>query len=208
MMTQQDMVVMQQELDIDDGCGYWNIPKTAEEVRKLEHIAFRNPMWLPSFVYKDVLRTMFSSNLKEWDELVKEYTEDRPADPCENAVLSQDVLLVWGEDDPMAPLATGKMLQEHFGDRCRLVVLRGARHMAHAQYPKEFNHLVADFLLSTDGSVRSNRRSFVVEHRVYKERQEGQSNGEEEPPSLEPVSERDMEAVGEVEAHMKRGAGV
>ena len=111
MMTQQDMVVMQQELDIDDGRGYWNIPKTAREVKKLEHIAFRNPMWLPSFIYKDVLRTMFSANLKEWDELVKEYTEDRPADPNKNAVLSQDVLLIWGEDDPMAPLATGKMLQ-------------------------------------------------------------------------------------------------
>lgn len=54
----------------------------------------------------------------------------------------------------------------HFGERCRLVVFRKARHMAHAQYPKEFNSLLADFLLpdiACVASVHASQRSILIE---------------------------------------------
>eukprot|EP00271_Cylindrocystis_brebissonii_P003939 TRINITY_DN15220_c0_g1_i1.p1 TRINITY_DN15220_c0_g1~~TRINITY_DN15220_c0_g1_i1.p1 ORF type:complete len:519 (-),score=77.45 TRINITY_DN15220_c0_g1_i1:97-1653(-) len=163
MMTRADLVKMQQELGIDDGNGFWKLPSLPGEVRKLEQIAFRNPMWLPDVMYQDVINAMFAENQKEWNELLYEYTIDRPDDPADNPRLTQNVLLTWGEDDPMAPLSFGKDLQRHFGENCRLVVIKRAKHMAHAQHPREFNHLIMDFLLSPSCEVHSGKVATVLQ---------------------------------------------
>lgn len=56
-------------------------------------------------------QVLFSTNIKEWNELIYHYTVDRPDEPSRNPVLGQPTLLVWGQDDPMAPLRFGEQLQ-------------------------------------------------------------------------------------------------
>lgn len=58
-------------------------------------------------------QVLFSTNLKEWNELIYHYTVDRPDDPSRNPMLGQQTLLVWGQDDPMAPLRFGEQLQRY-----------------------------------------------------------------------------------------------
>eukprot|EP00270_Netrium_digitus_P016549 TRINITY_DN5952_c0_g1_i6.p1 TRINITY_DN5952_c0_g1~~TRINITY_DN5952_c0_g1_i6.p1 ORF type:complete len:452 (+),score=124.87 TRINITY_DN5952_c0_g1_i6:25-1356(+) len=162
MMTRADMAKMQEELGIDDGHGFWKLPSTPQDVRQLEAIAYKNPMALPDFIFADIVNVMFRvNNRPEWERLIHHYTVDRPDDPCQNSKLLQDVLLIWGESDPMAPLRFGLELQEHLGELCQLAVIKSAKHMAHAQYPSEFNHLVADFLLSEDASIHGGRHCVV-----------------------------------------------
>lgn len=63
------------------------------------------------------------------------------------ARIAQPTLLVAGERDPLAPPRTmERMAQAIRGSR--LVVLPGAGHLAHLEYPAAFNAAVADFLRS------------------------------------------------------------
>jgi pimeloyl-ACP methyl ester carboxylesterase len=54
-------------------------------------------------------------------------------------------LLVWGELDPLVPLAHGTLLA-HAIRRARLVVIRDAAHNPMADRPAEFNRILLDFL--------------------------------------------------------------
>jgi pimeloyl-ACP methyl ester carboxylesterase len=54
-------------------------------------------------------------------------------------------LLVWGENDPLTPVADGRLMAEMIPD-ARLEVLPGAAHNPMADRPREFNRLLVGFL--------------------------------------------------------------
>lgn len=66
--------------------------------------------------------------------------------------ISQPALLVWGEGDPVTPLAHGRKLNRAMQDS-RLVIFRRCGHMPMEERPREFAEVVTNFL----GAVRAAR---------------------------------------------------
>jgi haloalkane dehalogenase len=65
------------------------------------------------------------------------------------AALGVPALLIWGEDDPFAPLAGARRLQRELGD-ARLEVVPGTGHFVFDDAPEATAALVADFLRELD----------------------------------------------------------
>lgn len=63
----------------------------------------------------------------------------------DTARIAAPTLLVAGEKDPLAPPKTMERMQQQIAGS-RLVVLPGAGHLAHLEYPAAFNAAVRDFL--------------------------------------------------------------
>lgn len=64
--------------------------------------------------------------------------------------LRMPALVVWGENDPIAPLSDGKRLAQEAG--ARLVVVNGALHMPFLQAPEEVGKDVREFLQPAGGT--------------------------------------------------------
>ncbi|CAI7873269.1 unnamed protein product, partial [Closterium sp. NIES-53] len=124
---------------------------TVAELRQAQHAAFEGTFWAPAFLYRDLLKVLFSGSRTQQQLCLEEYIRDRPLNPWLNPVLKQEVLIVCGRKDPIAPLPFGKMLLHHLGVSSRLVLVNDARHMPHAQCPKEFSSLVRYFLHAPHG---------------------------------------------------------
>jgi len=59
--------------------------------------------------------------------------------------IAAPTLLVWGEDDPLTPVADGRLIRELVPD-ARLEILRGASHNPMADRPDAFNNVLVGFL--------------------------------------------------------------
>lgn len=77
-----------------------------------------------------------------WAMLASPWDGDLPE---QSGAIAVPTLLVWGDRDPIAPLAEGRRLERAL-PRARLVVFPGAGHAPAEEQPAEFNHLVNDFL--------------------------------------------------------------
>lgn len=77
-----------------------------------------------------------------WAMLASPWDGDLPE---QTGAIAAPTLLVWGDRDPIAPLAEGLRLERDL-PRARLVVFPGAGHVPHEERPAEFNQLVNDFL--------------------------------------------------------------
>ncbi|GJP86680.1 hypothetical protein CLOP_g16673 [Closterium sp. NIES-67] len=86
------------------------LPSTVAELRRAQHAAFEGAFWAPAFVYRDLLKVLFSGNRSQQQRCLDEFISDRPQDRTLNPVLKQEVLIVCGRKDPIAPLPFGKML--------------------------------------------------------------------------------------------------
>ncbi|CAI5535895.1 unnamed protein product [Closterium sp. Naga37s-1] len=86
------------------------LPETVAELRQAQHAAFEGTFWAPAFLYRDLLKVLFSGSRTQQQHCLDEYIRDRPLNPWLNPVLKQEVLIVCGRKDPIAPLPFGKML--------------------------------------------------------------------------------------------------
>jgi len=59
--------------------------------------------------------------------------------------IAAPALLVWGDRDPITPLAEGRRLERDL-PRAHLVVFPGAGHVPQEERPAAFNRLVSEFL--------------------------------------------------------------
>lgn len=64
------------------------------------------------------------------------------------------VLIVWGDRDPIIPVAHGRSAHEAIRGS-RLEIFEGAQHFPHAEQPDRFAEAVAEFLATTDGTRRA-----------------------------------------------------
>ena len=60
-------------------------------------------------------------------------------------LITQPVLLIWGEHDAEVPLRDGERLHDSIPD-ARLIVFRRCGHLPQEEYPREFAALVSDFV--------------------------------------------------------------
>ncbi|KAI3925306.1 hypothetical protein MKX01_035423 [Papaver californicum] len=105
----------------------------------------RFPIYIPEFLLKDFLNILCNENRKERLELLKGTIVGKE-DVISILPLQQEVLLVWGEDDPIFPLEKGYELKKLIGDKVRMEVMLKTSHTPQIENPKQFNNIVMKFL--------------------------------------------------------------
>ena len=59
------------------------------------------------------------------------------------------MLFVWGDADPVFPLANARAMVDELGPRARLAIIPGAKLFAHEDHPEDFAASARPFLEST-----------------------------------------------------------
>nr|XP_043607854.1 2-hydroxy-6-oxo-2,4-heptadienoate hydrolase-like isoform X1 [Erigeron canadensis] len=113
------------------------IPATLEGLKKMFSIGFHKVPWLPDFVYRDILETMFS-NRKEKKELLEELVvSDKDASLDTN--YSQMIHLLWGDDDKIFDLNHAMTMKRQLGDKTTLEWIKDAGHLVPLEKSSEYN---------------------------------------------------------------------
>ncbi len=129
------------------------VPRDAEGVRALLGLAYAHPPFLPDFVLGQAQSGLYSDYRYEKVALLDALLDDldelrgRP-DP------SAEALLIWGDEDPVFPLAIARRLARRL--RARLAVIEDTRHAPNLERPARFNEVLLSFLNAParDGSER------------------------------------------------------
>lgn len=120
------------------------VPDEPRDVRRLVELAYYKPPSTPGFVLADVYRNGFLDHVDEKHALVAEL--ERRIGQIGEWTLPQPTLLLWGEHDPLFPVAVGERLAAAIGDHARLEVIADASHAPNLEQPERFNDLVSAFL--------------------------------------------------------------
>ncbi|KAI3955707.1 hypothetical protein MKW98_006067 [Papaver atlanticum] len=115
-------------------------------IRLINHKKF--PIYIPDFLLNDVLNKLCNENRKEKLELLRGTTVGKE-DIASILPLQQEVLIVWGEDDPIFPLEKGYELKELIGNKVTMEVMLKASHTPQSETPKQFNDIVMKFLVES-----------------------------------------------------------
>lgn len=123
------------------------MPRSTKMVRKLVGLAvYRQPLFVPEFILKDVLKNIYSDNVKEKTELIEGlYLGSKE---FQLTPLPQDVLIVWGEHDRIFPLNKAYEIQKRLGENVRIEIVKNTGHVPNAEHPQRFNEILLSFLLN------------------------------------------------------------
>jgi pimeloyl-ACP methyl ester carboxylesterase len=119
------------------------IPQDWRAVRRLMHLVFYRPPWLPPWVYRDVKKEVFSKNREEQLIMLAEL-RGRETDFFQRDWSNTQALVLWGEHDPVFPPALGAALSETLD--AEFIVFEKAGHGPNLEHPRRFNKLVLQWL--------------------------------------------------------------
>jgi len=144
-----------QRSDIDAICRRFNVenieelfaPANAGGMKKLMYLASGKKSLLPAFIFKEFYKEMYGANLKNKRKLIKATLGRMEEYSAHEYVIDVPILLIWGSNDGVVPLARGQQLKEYLGDSCSLHVIKNGAHMPNMNKTKEFNRIVEAFLL-------------------------------------------------------------
>ncbi|KAM7482286.1 hypothetical protein LguiB_006869 [Lonicera macranthoides] len=126
------------------------LPQTADKLRELMKFSFVRPVkGVPSYFLSDYIDVMCRDYLLEKRELLQAILKDRHLSNLPK--ITQNTLIIWGEEDQIFPLELGIRLQRHIGERARLVVIKNAGHAVNLEKAKEFAKHLKEFLF--DGTT-------------------------------------------------------
>ncbi len=120
------------------------IPDTAEGVQRLLRVALADPPRLPKWVARDLLGSYLSAHPEEQEALLDELIRLRTERGVEGGTMPPEMLVIWGENDPIFPVPIAEKLAAHAG--AELHVLPGAAHTPSIDVPVAFNAVVRGFL--------------------------------------------------------------
>ncbi len=141
--TQQDHDEMLVRMGLQD-ISELILPADAEGVGRLLDLAYHEPPWVPGFVKEDVLRSGIQAQLPQKRALLAELGRLRDEGPPPAWTVTPPTLVVWGEHDPLFPLAHGRKLATSLG--ADLVVIDRASHGPNLERPEAFNAALGAFL--------------------------------------------------------------
>ncbi|KAF2294683.1 hypothetical protein GH714_015435 [Hevea brasiliensis] len=101
--------------------------------------------WLPDFFLQEFINVLGNNNRKEKLELV-EHLLAKKAD-TDLPILTQETLLIWGDQDNVFPVHLAHQLQRHLGPKSRVEIIKDTGHAANIESPDAVNTLIASFLL-------------------------------------------------------------
>jgi len=136
------------------------LPTTIEDVRLLIRANFQRPMRLPVFVLRDLLRVARRDAVPREELLRRLVYGDEHFDERLAAVTAR-TLVVWGQTDPLTPLALGERIVANVPG-ARLVVFDDCAHSPNVERPERFNPCLRDFLRLPDAVIESPARVSAV----------------------------------------------
>jgi pimeloyl-ACP methyl ester carboxylesterase len=111
-------------------------------------LAYHRPPPLPGFVSRDVYRNLFIRYKEEKVHLLANLWADREQYADGEWDVQHDILVVWGEKDPLFPVSVGERLVDAIGSRARFTVIPRASHAPNLEKPRLFNKHLKHFLNS------------------------------------------------------------
>ncbi|KAH1055065.1 hypothetical protein J1N35_033130 [Gossypium stocksii] len=124
------------------------VPKKPDDLRLLVNLStFKQSTlnWVPDFLLRQFITLMYDHCRKEKIELA-DYLVQKKADPNLH-VLTQETLIIWGDQDKVFPLELAYNLQRHLGKNSRLEIIKNVGHAANLESPDELNKLIFSFVI-------------------------------------------------------------
>lgn len=100
---------------------------------------------IPDLFLWEYIRTKEVKNRIQKEELLENLMSGDGDAPL--STLSQETLLVWGEQDNVFPKHFAYQLQRMLGPKVKLEILKESGHAANVDSPKELNDLIISFIL-------------------------------------------------------------
>ncbi|KAJ0075265.1 hypothetical protein Patl1_33696 [Pistacia atlantica] len=125
------------------------VPQSPQDLRLLVNLSVSNQYlinWAPDFMLRQFIKIMYDSHRKQKQELA-EYLLYKGANP-NMPILSQETLIIWGDQDNFFPLDFGYQLHSHLGPKSRLEIIKNTGHAANVQSPSQLNSLITSFVLA------------------------------------------------------------
>ncbi|KVH93216.1 Alpha/beta hydrolase fold-1 [Cynara cardunculus var. scolymus] len=114
------------------GLSSWSdllMPKTINGLKRMFSIGFHEVPWVPDFVYRDILKTMFD-NRKERNELLEALT----------------IRMLWGDDDKIFDLDLATTMKTRLGEKTTLDWIKDAGHLVPLERPFVYNNRLKSIL--------------------------------------------------------------
>ncbi|KAJ3673648.1 hypothetical protein LUZ60_005640 [Juncus effusus] len=121
-------------------------PEKPEDLRVLvRRTMHRPPVWMPDFFLRDFIQAKYIDQRKERVELLRELLKNGAGiNPL--PVLSQETLILWGNQDKVFPVDLAYELQRHLGEKSKLEIIKDAGHALQIEKPKQVNKHIQLFL--------------------------------------------------------------
>ena len=121
------------------------LPTEYEAAKKLMEEAYYGKQFFPKYVAKDIIDPMFVKNRDKKMKLLEKIAHPTDSILSYPIELNKEILIVWGREDQIVPLEVGQQL-DAFYKNSKLVIFEKSKHFTPAEYPKEFNEKVLEFL--------------------------------------------------------------
>ncbi|KAF3340002.1 monoacylglycerol lipase ABHD6-like protein [Carex littledalei] len=119
------------------------LPETVKGLKALQSLAMYKKIWFPNFLMKDYLEVMFNHR-KERAELLEGLVISNK--DATIPVLSQKILLLWGENDVLFKVELAKDIKAQLGDNTTIQSINKAGHLVQLERPCRFNRLLKEYL--------------------------------------------------------------
>ncbi|KAG0459975.1 hypothetical protein HPP92_023103 [Vanilla planifolia] len=119
------------------------LPETVKGPKALLKVATFKNLWFPDRLHKDYLKVMFT-NRDERAELLEALVTGNPENYV--PVLSQRILLLWGENDNIFKLDLAKTLRDRLGEKATVQFIKKAGHLVHLERPCAYNRHLNGYL--------------------------------------------------------------
>ncbi|KAI3702505.1 hypothetical protein L6452_28243 [Arctium lappa] len=123
------------------------LPETVEGFKRMLSVGAHKLPWIPNFIYRGILETMFN-NRKERNELLTAMVvPDKDANTDTN--YSQRILMLWGEDDKIFNHEVANTMKIQLGAKTTLEYIKNAGHLLPLEQPFAYNRRLKHFLASS-----------------------------------------------------------
>lgn len=120
-------------------------PSDAAGVARVLQLAWADPPCAPAFARRQAVQELYADNLDEARAIMEAAeTELEAADAIPTP--GAPTLLVWGEHDPVFPVALARRVLDRLAGRASLEVVPGAKHAPNLEFPDLVNPLLETFL--------------------------------------------------------------
>ncbi|XP_031499554.1 uncharacterized protein LOC116263881 [Nymphaea colorata] len=120
------------------------LPNHIKGLKALLSVAVHRKLWFPDRLYRDYLEAMFT-NRKEREELLEALVKGKKE--ADSIKFSQNVLLLWGEDDQIFKMELAKSITEKLGDKASFQGIKKAGHLVQLERPCKYNRKLKQFLI-------------------------------------------------------------
>ncbi|KAJ9537839.1 hypothetical protein OSB04_030572 [Centaurea solstitialis] len=124
------------------GLSNWSdllMPTTVDGLKYMFSVGFHKLPWLPDFIYRDILKTMFN-NRKERNELLEALVVPDKDATLTNTNFSQTIHMLWGDDDKIFDLDFAMTMKTQLGEKTTLEWIKDAGHLVPLEQASLYNN--------------------------------------------------------------------